>query len=135
MLGGARVVGQKTSDPFRIIAKIRAGLPFKALESLSSTLRLSNDEAARIFMIPARTLARRKRSGRLSAEESDRVYRVARVLSYAAELLGSETEAAEWLRSPNVALGLAVPLNLLDTEAGIRQVDEILARIEYGMYS
>lgn len=33
------------------------------------------------------------------------------------------------------ALGGEVPLNLLDTEAGVEQVDDILTRIEYGVYS
>ena len=135
ILGGERIVGKRTSDPQRMIERIRAGLPYKALESLAASLKLSNDEISRMFLIPARTLARRKRNHRLSAEESDRVYRVARVFSRAVELLGDEGEAAQWLRAPHVALGMLAPMSLLDTDAGTRQVDEILGRIEYGMYS
>ncbi len=135
VLGGERVVGKRSSDPRQMIARIRAGLPYKSLESLAASLHLSADEISRIFSIPARTLARRKREHRLSAQESDRVYRVARIFSRAADLLGSETDAAEWLRAPHIALGMAAPLALLDTEAGTQQIDEILARIEYGIYS
>jgi putative toxin-antitoxin system antitoxin component (TIGR02293 family) len=123
------------SASLKTVEKIRAGLPFKSLENLAATLKLSPEETVRIFSITARTLARRKRGGRLSAEESDRVYRVARILAHAADLLGDEAEAAEWLRAPNIALGMATPISLLDTDAGTQQVQEVLGRIEYGMYS
>ena len=126
-------LGGSTSS--KTVERIRAGLPFKSLENLAAALKLTSDESSMVFSIPTRTLARRKKSGRLSAEESDRVYRVARVLSHAAELLGDEIEAAEWLRAPNVALRMTAPISLLDTDAGTRQVEEILGRIEYGMYS
>src|SRR5215467_3575449 len=107
ILGGERVVGKKSSDPRRMIERIRAGLPYKSLESLAKTLQLSREEVSQIFSIPARTLMRRKSSHRLTAEESDRVYRVARILSRATDLLGSEKEAAEWLRAPHIALSMA----------------------------
>lgn len=44
-------------------------------------------------------------------------------------------EGMDWLKEPNPALGGAVPYDLLSTEEGLQQVDDILTRIEYGVYS
>ena len=85
--------------------------------------------------VPERTLARRQKQARLTADESDRVVRVARVMANAIQVLGSREKAAQWLRSPNRALDATAPISLLDTDIGAQQVGEILGRIEYGIYS
>jgi len=40
--------------------------------------------------------------------------------------------AAQWLETPNVALGGAIPRDLLDTESGWQAVKRELAAVEYG---
>jgi putative toxin-antitoxin system antitoxin component (TIGR02293 family) len=47
--------------------------------------------------------------------------------------LGSEEKAARWLRRPNRALGNQAPLDLMDSDIGTRQVEEVLGRIEHGI--
>jgi uncharacterized protein (DUF2384 family) len=39
------------------------------------------------------------------------------------------------LRSPQIGLGGAVPLAYAETELGAREVEDLLGRIEYGVYS
>ena len=51
------------------------------------------------------------------------------------KVLGGQAQAVRWLRSPNQALGGRIPLELLDTDLGRRQIEEILGRIEQGVYS
>jgi putative toxin-antitoxin system antitoxin component (TIGR02293 family) len=80
-------------------------------------------------------VARRKKEERLRADESDRLFRVARIAVQATEVLGSVEKASRWLHRPNLALGDQAPLKLLDTDIGARQVEEILGRIEHGVYS
>jgi len=58
-----------------------------------------------------------------------------RVLSQAVEVLGSIDKARLWLKTPNRALGCEMPLDLLDTEIGTRQVEEALLRLNYGIFS
>ncbi|MBI3697502.1 MAG: DUF2384 domain-containing protein [Acidobacteria bacterium] len=135
MLGGEKIVGRKACSPLLLVRTVRQGLPYSALETLMSTLGLSRQEASHILSLPLRTLDRRKKQRRLHAGESDRLYRLASLAAHAVEVLGSAEDAARWLRHPNRALGRAVPLELLDTEIGARQVDEILGRIQFGMYS
>ena len=72
---------------------------------------------------------------RLTAAESARTVRLARVYANAVEMIGDDKKAAQWLRTPNRALGGERPVDQLDTDAGARQVEDILGRIAYGVYS
>ncbi len=117
-------------------ARIRKGLPIRSLETLQRYLALREGELTVLLGISARTLARRKKTKTaLSAEESDRLYRIARVAAFAEEILGARDKARRWLRKPNRALGDCVPMDLLDTEAGSQQVVDVLGRIDAGVFS
>ena len=58
-----------------------------------------------------------------------------RIVMKVAEVLGSQEEASRWLDTPNRALGGRTPLELLDTDLGSRQVEDVLGRIAHGVYS
>src|SRR4029453_18337609 len=70
--------------------RIKEGLPFSALESARERLGLSVPEAASVLQMPARPLARRRQSRKLAADESDRLYRLARIAAHAVAVFGSE---------------------------------------------
>ena len=72
--------------------------------------------------------------GALSAAESDRLARLARILVRAEQALGDEEKARRWLTRENRALGDAQPLALLDSDAGAEAVEQVLGRIEHGVY-
>jgi Protein of unknown function (DUF2384) len=72
---------------------------------------------------------------RLTPEQSDIVIRTARTLAKAIDILGDREKAAHWLTTPNRALGGEIPISLLDTSAGAHEVETVLDRIEYGVYS
>jgi putative toxin-antitoxin system antitoxin component (TIGR02293 family) len=71
----------------------------------------------------------------LDSAESDRVVRFARLLGQAIKLMGDEEDARQWLNSPQFGLGGAVPLDYAKTEVGAREVENLLGRIEHGVYS
>ncbi|MBI4529596.1 MAG: DUF2384 domain-containing protein [Deltaproteobacteria bacterium] len=112
-----------------------AGLPYASVEVVMAKFGLTRDETGTVLRLPQRTLARRKKERRLRADESDRLLRLARIGAQAAEVLGSEEKAARWLRRPNRALENRVPLELLDSDIGSRQVEDVLGRIEHGVVS
>jgi putative toxin-antitoxin system antitoxin component (TIGR02293 family) len=86
-------------------------------------------------VIPSRTLQhRRSRREKLTVEESDRVFRIIRVLSAAETVYGSRERALAWLRRANPRLDGRVPLSLLKTDTGSRIVEELLGQIDEGMY-
>ena len=81
-----------------------------------------------------RTLAHRKRrGGRLSHEQSDRLTRVVRVVAWTEEALGDVAKAKRWLRKPNRALEGRRPLDLLGSDVGARLVERVLGRIAHGL--
>lgn len=58
-----------------------------------------------------------------------------RLMEKALKVFGSIKEAREWLNSSQFGLGGAVPLAYAGTETGAREVENLLGRIEYGVYS
>ena len=136
VLGGTKVFkGAARSDATALLDLVRAGLPYQALESIRARLNLSLPEAALVLHVPLRTLARRRHGRKLDAGESDRLYRLARIAAQAVAALGAEDKAAAWLRRPNRSLNGAVPLGLLDTDLGARQVEDVLGRMAHGVVS
>ena len=132
VLGGAAVFTRQTAPTSAELHRgIKRGLPYRSFESLRERLGLSVAEAASVLGLPPRTLARRRKTRKLDVQESDRLYRIARVAAYAFGVLGNEQAAINWLRRPNRALGGEIPLHLLDTDLGARQVEDVLGRIEH----
>ena len=86
---------------------------------------------------PASRVARlpegRRKVGTLTAEQSDRLLRVARVLAAAEETFGNRDNAAAWLRRPTQVLAGESPIDLLDTDEGAREVETLLGRIGHGI--
>lgn len=85
------------------------------------------------FVIPARTLRhRRTKKEPLTVEESDRAVRLARVQALAEDVFGDTANANRWLREALSVLDGKSPLEVAQTEAGARLVEQILARIDWG---
>jgi len=135
-LGGRKILGRSVKNFAELAELIRQGLPSGSLLVLGKKLDLKNAALSETLGIPQRTLTRRlSRHSRLTAAESDRTVRLARVYATAVEMIGNAHKAAQWLRTQNRALGGAVPIDCLDTELGAREVENILGRIAYGVYS
>ena len=136
VLGGTRMLKRKVSSDSELTTLTREGLPVSAVTRLAAELAVERRTVARVLGISERTLSRRiAKDERLSAEESDRTVRLARVYATALETLGSAAKASAWLQKPNRALEGVQPLELLDTDTGARAVETVLGRIEYGLYS
>ena len=136
VLGGQRMLKQKVSSDSELTLLTRSGLPVKTLLQLAQELAVERKTVARVVGISDRTLSRRiAKDERLTADESDRVVRLARVVAMAMDTLGTPAKASRWLQSPNRVLEGQTPLSLLDTDTGARSVETVLGRIEYGLYS
>ena len=122
-------------SPGNLIAVIHTGLPVQELDVLQTSLGVPMDKLAPKLGMSKATLHRRKAQGRLGPEESDRVLRFARLMGKAVEVMESEDAARRWMASSQVGLGGAVPLDYAETEVGAREVEDLLGRIEYGVYS
>jgi len=136
VLGGEAILGRAVGSNGAMAELVREGLPAEALSWLAKRLDLRQAEISAKIGIPQRTLTRRlQRHARLTAAESDRTVRLAQVCANAVDTLGSEEKAALWLKTPNRALGGMRPLDQVDTDPGVRELEDVLGRVAYGVYS
>ncbi|MBC8121425.1 MAG: DUF2384 domain-containing protein [Gemmatimonadaceae bacterium] len=125
-----------TAEGSRIIELIRRGLPVASALRVAHFYNASNEELSVLLGTSERTLSRRKREAKsLAPTESNRLYQLARIAARAQEVFEDTEIARRWFRRPNRALGGAVPFNMLDTDMGAEEIDQVLTRIEYGIYS
>lgn len=135
LLGGKKVLPVKQRSAMDWIAVVRQGLSAAAIAAMAKTIRVTQSELAAALCIPERTLARRKKEGRLNSEESAKLVRLARVVGLAVETFEDLDAALDWLKSPNAALAGAAPLSLLDTDIGAQSVTDTLGRIAHGVFA
>lgn len=112
---------------------ISAGLPKRSLERLSA--RLYEDRrvasAYKFKVVPAATWKRRTK--RLSIDESERTERLARVLAQAEYVWDDRQQAREWMNKPHRELNDRTPLEVARTELGARRVEDLLDKLFYGL--
>jgi putative toxin-antitoxin system antitoxin component (TIGR02293 family) len=132
-LGGEDAIGTEVSSEKELDGLLREGLPVSVLQEIRDGWGMTIIELSNSLSIPKSTLMRMLEQGRrMSAADSDRVYRLASVLAWAEECIGSRKKAQAWLRNPNQALGNVTPLRAIETGIGVRQVEQVLGRIAYG---
>ena len=130
---GLRTRPDQPTSPFEIIEYIEKGLPIAALNRVSHYVAPS-DVNFKYLIISRATLARRKkRREKLSAEESDRVVRLANVWTLAREVWGSDEDARAFFFRPHMMLEGRRPIDVvLSTDVGARLVEDKLGRLKYG---
>ncbi|MBI1865132.1 MAG: DUF2384 domain-containing protein [Nitrospirae bacterium] len=133
LFGGKKTLGAIPA-PRRQIEIVERGIPWKSLVHLKEALRLTDREFAHTLGISERTLTRKRGAGnRLNLIISDRLFRLARISAMAIEIFKTPQEAAAWLKEPQFGLGERVPLHLLRTEMGAREVEDLLGRLKHGV--
>ena len=123
------------TDKTKLIRNIKKGLPISAFEKIQKELDVSADTLASTVNIATRTLARRKKEGRFHSDESERVLRIASLFDRALQVLHSQNRVQLWFKSPQKGLGGQTPLEYADTEPGAREVEDLLGRLEHGVFS
>jgi putative toxin-antitoxin system antitoxin component (TIGR02293 family) len=68
----------------------------------------------------------------LGPAASQTIARLAHTLLFATRTWQNEAQAIDWLLGPHAELGGATPFSLLRTESGGREVEYIMAALEYG---
>ena len=124
-----------TNRPHDLIEAVKGGLPVQVFRALAEVLEVSEATLADLAGISGTTLTRRKRVGQLSPDEGEHVLRIAWLLERATQVFENVSDAADWLKTPNLSLGDVTPLSYADTEIGAREVENLLGRIDYGVYS
>ncbi len=133
LLGGAGVLQMARLGPIDWITAIRRGFPSQVLDAFAINVGATSSKLGEMLGLSARALAGRRRRGRLSPAESERLLRLAKTVARAEDVFGDLSNGLAWLNASNISLGGMTPVSLTDTETGSKLVADVLGRIEYGI--
>jgi putative toxin-antitoxin system antitoxin component (TIGR02293 family) len=133
VLGGHPVLRRRLGSLAALNDAVAGGLPKAALRQTASRIFLGKLEQKQLMnrIVPEATFKRRR--DRLSAAESERTERIARVVANAEYVWGERGDARRFLTTPHPALRDKTPIDASMTELGARQVEEILGKIFHGL--
>ncbi len=134
-LGGRKAVGKPVwKSTLDLHHSIVAGLPVKCAIYFKVHAGLSNRNMCTALGVSEKTFIRWQDdpATRLDAVYSDRLVRTAKVMGLAEEVLEDGGNAKEWLSTPQPALGNEIPQELLSTDIGAKQVEDLLLQMEHG---
>lgn len=119
-----------------IIRRIRGGVSFAEFQRLIDILGLTVKEAARVLGITERTMARRMvENGNLDLIESERQVLLSNLVAHGIDVFEDQGKFNRWMRRPLGLLGGESPLEFLNTATSFQVVEQLLGRLEHGVYS
>ena len=130
-----KIVGKDRCSKEKVLGAIRSGLKFECLEILSENFKMSLKEVLNLLLINPSAMVRRRASGFLAVDESDRVVRFVNIFDIAVKLFdGNKAQALKWLKSPSAMLDNHSALYHSQTEIGARDVEQLCGRIQHGIF-
>lgn len=113
------------------IERVRKGLGMAVLDAVFEALDLDQSDVQDVLDISVRTLQRRRKQGKdLTPSESDRLWRLLHIWERSRTAFASDDAARTWLKTPHGLLDGETPLERLDTEPGLREVEDLLTTID-----
>ncbi|WP_437614162.1 type II RES/Xre toxin-antitoxin system antitoxin [Erwinia sp. V71] len=130
-----KAAGLNSADGVEILHQIHEGLEGQIANRIAKWAHISQLDFRKMTGIPNTTFNRSLKD-RFTANQSEKIVRVIRVLARAVELFEGDKQAAQkWLNEPNRALNWKTPSELTSSETGAYEVINLITRIEHGVYS
>lgn len=130
----AQRIDEKLKDPKNEIMMVRKGMYAEDIEPFLTEKQFLVKDVLERLAIPASTyFAKKKNHSLLDASVTEKLIRLFLIFKLASSILGQE-EAKKWLYREIPSLGNEIPMNMLDTDAGRRLVEQALLQIKYGIY-
>jgi putative toxin-antitoxin system antitoxin component (TIGR02293 family) len=108
---------------------------YSSVLKLSNKYHLEREQIRSILGISESTQFRyEKNNPVLKPNLWDRWQRFIKIVELASDLFEDEQEIQRWLSTPKQALGNHIPIDLLATDSGARQVEQILLQASYGIF-
>lgn len=121
------------SGPLALAHSVAKGLPVRSIDRLADAVA-PDDGGFKFRLVPKATLERRRKAAdnRLTAEESDRLARVAKVFSFTLDVYRNADDARAFLNRPHPMLDMQRPLDLtVASGAGADSVYQLIGRMAY----
>jgi putative toxin-antitoxin system antitoxin component (TIGR02293 family) len=136
LLGGTDLIREKIKSAFDLITLSNKGIRKASLDALVGHMGMTKKSFAEdILNLSVKTLERKNGDDLLDRQTSSHIIEVAKVVEHAFEVFEDEERVQKWLNTPNRALNQFKPLELFYIPTGLAMVDNVLGRIEEGIYS
>lgn len=112
--------------------RISAGLSLASLEHAQSVIAPGDNDFRR-RIVSNSSLKRRKASNRLSAAESQRLSRSARIWAAALDVYSDEHQVRRFIGKPHPLLNNRAPIDVaIESDEGCRAVEDLLLGLKHG---
>jgi len=135
ILGGSVAVGQPIRNDIDLIEISRKGLPKFMVQTISNILSISMEKMSQLIHVSYRTIQRKNDNDLLNVYSTEQLLEIAEVTSRGIEVLGSIDAFTKWLHTKLRVLNYKTPIDFLDTTFGTKLINDILGRLEHGVYS
>jgi len=136
LLGGKNIITKPIRSEFDIISLSNEGITKASLDALIGHLGISKKAfSENILDASVKTLERKKSTDKLDKHTSSLAIEIAKVVEHAFTVFEDEQKVKNWLNTPNKALNNIKPTDLFYMPTGLNMVNDILGRIEEGVYS
>ena len=135
VLSGGKRSGAQPGNGIELALALRVGLQFGTATQLAKHTGIALNRIFAAVNLSPRTMERRRLQKRMTPDESEKIARFARIVALGDEVFADASITSKWLQRPNRALNGILPIDLLDTDAGAREVEAVLLRLEHGVYS
>jgi len=133
---GKKYVTSKVESPFDFIHIATKGVNIHAVLNFSTYFNISKAATAEMLNISEPTLYRwTKINKTLERNFSIKLFEISNLFLYGIEVFGNKKNFFKWMNLPNTALGGLEPKELIEVPGGVSKVNDVLGRIEHGVYS
>jgi putative toxin-antitoxin system antitoxin component (TIGR02293 family) len=133
---GRQFISTLLRSDFDLITISGEGIPKASIDKLAAHLGISRKVMAEdILDLSVKTLERKALSDKLDRRTSSHAIEIAKVLQHAYLVFEDEEKLRRWIHKENRSLNGMKPLALFATLTGLNMVNDVLGRIEEGVYS
>lgn len=120
---------------FQYLENAIDGVPKASAINLANTMDIPLKDMASLLNISYKTFARKKTTDKMDALTSSLTIEIASVIADGISTFGGLQKFRVWLQKPNRALNGHTPFSLMNTPTGIKMVQNVLGRINEGIYT
>jgi len=135
MLGGKSFMASKPSSVIDFVTASSKGIPKLSVLNLAAVLDVPMKDMAVLLNVSYKTLGRKKKTDILDSISSSLSIEIANTIAKGLSVFEDPAKFNRWLQKENRALKGQKPFDLLNTPTGIKLVNQILGRIEEGVYT
>jgi putative toxin-antitoxin system antitoxin component (TIGR02293 family) len=123
---------RKAENMLQVAKVVEEGLPSEEIAPILDYLGFKVSDIAKAASVSASTVSRWHPKTSIGVPGSNQFFRIDQVIRKGVDLFGDLQGLRTWLQSPNLALGNAVPVQLITTAIGVELVDEALDALHHG---